>query len=111
MCPDILVVNFFLWLPLSAKVVSIYRLTGSRELNVKALAGAFNQEKDVSWKASDCEFFAKIRCELYCAPSQPQHHPAPSNINWGKLQVLFIINTHKHGILLQPDFAWSRSQP
>ena len=33
MCPDILVVNFFFWwLPLSAKAVSIYRLTGSREL-------------------------------------------------------------------------------
>ena len=26
--------NFFLWLPLSAKVVSIYRLTGSRELRL-----------------------------------------------------------------------------
>ena len=25
---------FFLWLPLSAKAVSIYRLTGSRELKV-----------------------------------------------------------------------------
>ena len=25
--------------------MSIYRLTGSRELNVKALVGAFNQEK------------------------------------------------------------------
>ena len=33
MCPDILAVNFFWWLPLSAKVVSIYRLTGSRELS------------------------------------------------------------------------------
>ena len=28
---------FFWWLPLSAKAVSIYRLTGSRELNVKIL--------------------------------------------------------------------------
>ena len=46
MCPDILVVNFFFWwLPLSAKAVSIYRLTGSRELNVKAVVAAFNQEK------------------------------------------------------------------
>ena len=37
MCPDILVVIFFLWLPLSAKVVSIYRLTGSRELRIKPM--------------------------------------------------------------------------
>ena len=36
MCPDILVVNFFFdgLLPISAKAMSIHRLTGSRELMV-----------------------------------------------------------------------------
>ena len=36
---------FFWWLPFSAKAVSIYLLTGRRELNVKAVVAAFNQEK------------------------------------------------------------------
>ena len=35
MCPIILVVSFFLWLPLSAKAISIYRLTVRSELKRK----------------------------------------------------------------------------
>ena len=42
MCPNILVVSFFLWLPFSAKAVSIYRLTGRRELSGVSLdSGTF----------------------------------------------------------------------
>ena len=42
MCLNILVVSFFLWLPFSAKAVSIYRLTGRRELSGVSLdSGTF----------------------------------------------------------------------
>ena len=50
---------FFWWLPLSANAVSIYRLTGSRELNEVSLVGAFS----VILKTSP-----KVRWQLYWKP-------------------------------------------
>ena len=51
MCPNILVVSFFWWLPFSAKAVSIYRLTGRREFQI----GQFSKNNSVC--VCECEVF------------------------------------------------------
>ena len=58
--------------------MSIYRLTGSRELNVKAVVAAFNQEKALVGAFS---VITNLRMEIIEALLHTEHQHADTKIN------------------------------